>query len=83
MAIPTFDTLRAVRQLRGSGMDEEPAEAVVEVVGEATSPLVTREILDSELRGLQLRIGGMLAVATGIILAALAIVAGAVIEAVG
>ncbi len=83
MAIPTFDTLRAVRKLRGSGMDEEPAEAVVDVVGEATSPLVTREILHSELRGLQLRIGGMLAVATGIILAAIAIAAGAVIQAVG
>ena len=83
MAGPTFDTLRAVRKLRGSGMDEEPAEAVVEVVGEATSPHVTHEILQSELRGLQLRIGGMLAVVTGIILAALAIAAGAVIQAIG
>lgn len=64
-------------------MDEEPAEAVVEVVGDATSPLVTREILQSELRGLQLRIGGMLAVATGILLAAMAIVAGVLIQAVG
>ena len=83
MARPTFDTLRAVRKLRGSGMDEEPAEAVVEVVGDATSPLVTLEMLQSEFRAQQLRLGGMLAVVTGIMLAALAIAAGAVIQAIG
>ena len=83
MAGPTFDTLRAVRKLRGSGMDEEPAEAVVEVDDEATSPLVTPEMLRSELRKMDLQIGGMLAVVTGIILAALAIAAGAVIQAIG
>ena len=83
MARPTFDTLRAVRKLRGSGMDEEPAEAVVEVVGDATSPLVTLEMLQSEFRAQQLRLGGMLAVVTGIMLAALAITAGAVIQAIG
>ena len=83
MARPTFNTLRLVRKLRGSGMDEEPAEAVVEVVGDATSPLVTLEMLQSEFRAQQLRLGGMLVVATGIILAALAIAAGAVIQAIG
>ncbi len=83
MARPTFDTLRAVRKLRGSGMDEEPAGAVVEVVGDATSPLVTLEMLQSEFRAQQLRLGGMFVVATGIILAALAIAAGAVIQAIG
>lgn len=83
MARPTFDTLRAVRRLRRSGIDEEPAEAVVEVVEEATSPLVTREILQSEFRAQQVRIGGMFVVATGVILAAMAIAAGAIIQAVG
>lgn len=83
MARPTFDTLRAVRKLRGSGMDEEPAEAVVEVVGEATSPFVTPEMLRSELQKVDLRIGGMFVVFTGIILAALAIATGMVIQAGG
>ena len=83
MAGPTFDTLRAVRKLRGAGMDEEPAEAVVEVDDEAPSPLVTPEMLRSELRKMDLRIGGMLAAVTGIMLAALAITAGVVIQAIG
>ena len=48
-----------------------------------TSPLVTPEMLRSELRKVDLRIGGMLVVATGIILAALAMASGAVIQAIG
>ena len=51
-----FDTHRAVRQLTASGMDEAPAEAVVEVVGDAMGSLATkadltttREALSSDL----------------------------------
>ncbi len=49
MAAPTFDTHDAVRKLRGAGVDEQAAEGIVEVVEEATSPLVTRDILRLEL----------------------------------
>ena len=49
MAAPTFDTHDAVRKLRGAGIDEQAAEGIVEVVEEATSPLVTRDILRLEL----------------------------------
>ena len=53
MATPTFDTHDAVRKLRGAGVDEEAAEGIVEVVEEATSPLVTRDILRLELNSLR------------------------------
>ena len=49
MAAPTFDTHDAVRKLRGAGVDEQAAGGIVEVVQEATSPLVTRDILRLEL----------------------------------
>ena len=37
-----FDTHQAVRRLTASGMDEAPAEAVVEVVDGSNSDLVTK-----------------------------------------
>ena len=49
MATPSFDTLRASRKLQDTGMSEASADGIVEVLGEATSPLVTRDILKSEL----------------------------------
>ena len=48
-----FDTHDAVRKLRGTGIDEAAAEGIVEVVEEATSPLVTRDILRLELNSLR------------------------------
>ena len=39
----TFDTSRAVQRLRERGVDEPAAEGMVELVAEATSPLVTRD----------------------------------------
>ena len=53
MAAPTFDTHDAVRKLRGAGIEEEAAEGIVEVVEQATSPLVTRDILRLELNELR------------------------------
>ena len=50
MATPSFDTLRASRKLQDTGMSEASADGVVEVLEEATSPLVTRDILKSELQ---------------------------------
>ncbi len=45
----TFDTLQAVQRLRERGVEAAAAEGMVEVVTEATSPLVTREYLDVRL----------------------------------
>ena len=56
MTVPTFDTRAAVRKLRAAGMEEQAAESVVEVVGEATSPLVTRDGLKTELAGVESRL---------------------------
>ncbi len=49
----TFDTRRAVQKLVGVGVDDSHADAIVEVVGDATSPLVTRDILRAELKDLR------------------------------
>ena len=94
MAAPTFDTHDAVRKLRGAGIDEEAAEGIVEVVEQATSPLVTHDILRLELNALrsELRLdhlelrselyralwffgGGIVAVMSGLIAAAMAVAA--------
>lgn len=45
----TFNSRRAVQKLLGRGLSEPAADGIVEVVEEATSPLVTREILQAEL----------------------------------
>lgn len=42
----TFNPLDAARKLRANGMEEATANATVEVVTDATSPLVTRDYLD-------------------------------------
>ncbi len=90
MAAPTFDTHDAVRKLRGAGVDEEAAEGIVEVVGDATSPLVTRDILRLELgelrselhefgselyRALWILGAGIVAVMSGLTAAAVAVAA--------
>ena len=75
MATPTFDTHTAVRKLRSTGMDEQTSESIVEVVSDATSPLVTRDILTTELAGLRAELyralwiqgAGIVAVVGGII----------------
>ena len=53
MTVPTFDTHAAVRKLRSAGMEEQAAESVVEIVGNATNPLVTGYMLKVELAGLR------------------------------
>ena len=45
----TFDTRRAFQKLLQRGLPETAADGVVEVVEEATSPLVTRDILRAEM----------------------------------
>ena len=48
MATITFDTLDATRKLRDAGFDEKQAEAVVRVLSDAQSGLVTREHFDAK-----------------------------------
>ena len=75
MSAPTFDTHAAVRDLRSAGIEEPAAESIVEVVSAATSPLVTRDMLTTELAGLRadmyralwIQGAGIVAVVAGII----------------
>ena len=46
----TFDTQKAVQKLRDSGVQEPPANAMVEVVTDATSGLLTQEYFDARLQ---------------------------------
>lgn len=49
MTTVTFDTLEFTRKLRDAGFDEKQAEAVVRVLAEAQSGLVTVEHFDSKI----------------------------------
>ena len=49
MSAMPLATQAGVRKLRSAGMEEQSAESVVEVVGEAMSALVTRDVLRTEL----------------------------------
>ena len=46
----TFDTQKAVQKLRDSGVQEPHANAMVEVVTDATSGLLTQEYFDARLQ---------------------------------
>lgn len=46
----TFNSREAFQKLIGRGLPEPAADGIVEVVEDATSPLVTRDILHAELR---------------------------------
>ena len=46
-----FDTQKAVQKLRDSGVQEPQANAMVEVVTDATSGLLTQEFFATTLRG--------------------------------
>ena len=45
----TFDTLEFTHKLREAGFDEKQAEAVVRVMADAQSALVTREHFDTKI----------------------------------
>ena len=53
MSAPTFDTHAALSDLRSAGIEEPAAETIVDVVSAATSPLVTRDMLTTEIAGLR------------------------------
>ncbi len=63
-----FDTLKGARRLRSGGADEPLAEAVVEVVADATADLVTRDFLDSRLEAFRSEMYRAFAIQTGVIL---------------
>jgi arginine repressor len=48
MSTITFDTLEGAAKLRAAGFDEKQAEAVVRVLADAQSSLVTREHFDAK-----------------------------------
>ena len=49
MSTITFDTLEFTRKLRDAGFDERQAEAVVRVIADAQSALVTRDHFDAKI----------------------------------
>ncbi|MDE2933540.1 MAG: hypothetical protein OXS47_06675 [Chloroflexota bacterium] len=53
----TFNSREAVQKLLGRGLPEPAADGIVEVVEDATSPLVTRDILHAELQVVRAEFG--------------------------
>ena len=56
MSDPAFDTLGAARRLKAAGIEAEQADAIVEVMGDSVSQLVTVERFDAGLAMLHSRI---------------------------
>jgi hypothetical protein len=52
----TFDTLEFTRKLRDAGFDERQAEAVVRVMAEAQTGLVSKEHFDAKMETLETRL---------------------------
>ena len=69
------DTLKAVRRLEASGFSQSQAEAMIEVLNEQGTELVTTNVLKNALslleRKLVITLGGLMTILTGIILAAM------------
>ena len=72
MAMP-FDTLKLARQLELAGFPPQQAGDMAEAIAEAISELVTKADLQNAMRDLEqrltIRVGGMMVVAVGVILA--------------
>jgi hypothetical protein len=72
MAMP-FDTLKLARRLEAAGFRPQQAGDMAEAIAEAISKLVTKADLQNAMRELEqrltIRLGGMMVVAVGIILA--------------
>ena len=69
------DTLKAVRRLEAAGFSQDQAEAMVHILNEQSTELVTithlRNALSILKRELVIVLGGLMITLTGIILAAL------------
>ena len=76
-----FDTLRASRRLQEAGFEETQADALVSVLADDLSETVATksdiELLRADMRELKqyviIRLGGLVTVATGLIIAVIAI----------
>ncbi len=69
------DTLKAVRRLEAAGFSQDQAEAMVHILNEHSTELITTTDLKSVLsqfkRELVITLGGLMITLTGIILAAM------------
>ncbi len=69
------DTLKAVRRLEAAGFSQDQAEAMVHILNEHSTELITATDLKSVLsqfkRELVITLGGLMITLTGIILAAM------------
>ena len=69
------DTLKAVRRLEASGFSQDQAEAMIDILNEQGTELVTTADLNNALshlkRELVITLGGLMITLTGIILAAM------------
>ena len=70
----TLDTLEIAKRLKDAGFSDNQAEALTGVLREASevdlSGLATKSDLEILRRDLTIRLGGMIVVATGLLLAA-------------
>ena len=68
-----FDTLKLARRLESAGFPPQQAGDMAEAIAEAISGLVTKADLQNAMRDLEqrltIRLGGMMVVAVGFILA--------------
>jgi len=73
MTAMTFDTLKLVDALEQAAIPREQARAIVEVVRQAhhSADLATKADLDSLRKDLIIKLGGMLMVGFGLVLAVL------------
>ena len=77
------DTLSISKDLRAAGFDEHQAEVLATHMAATPDNLVTKEHLALELSRLMVKLGGGLAVATGLILAGMAIATAVLLNQLG
>ena len=78
----TFNPREAVQKLRDHGMAEPLADATVEVVEDATSPLVTRDYLDVRFAEFRAELHRSLIILAGVVIGGVGVIV-ALVEALG
>ena len=68
MAMP-FDALKLARRLEGAGFPAQQAGDMSEAIAEAIAALATKTDLETLERKMTIKLGGMMVVAVGVILA--------------
>ncbi len=64
-----FDTLKLARRLEGAGFPAQQAGDMSEAIAEAIAALATKTDLETLERKMTIKLGGMMVVAVGVILA--------------